>query len=101
MKYGVVLPQTEIGDDPEALRHYAQAVEELGYEYILAYDHVLGADTSHYKNWTGDTGNISERRSPGERKSLSRPIGNSFGRSLNVSGQKESLDSNMGFWNVL
>jgi len=53
VRYGAVLPQLEIGDDPEVLTHYAQAVEDLGYEYILAYDHVLGADTNHYKNWTG------------------------------------------------
>ena len=53
MRYGAVLPQLDIGDDPEVLKHYAQAVEDLGYEYILAYDHVLGADTSYHKNWTG------------------------------------------------
>jgi len=42
MHYGVVFPQTEIGDDPVAIRDYAQAAEELGYDYLLAYDHVLG-----------------------------------------------------------
>ena len=30
MKLGVVFPQTEIGDDPVALRDYAQAAEALG-----------------------------------------------------------------------
>lgn len=53
MRYGAVFPQTEIGDDPGAVRAYAQAVEEMGYEYLLAYDHVLGADTSVRSNWTG------------------------------------------------
>lgn len=33
MKYGVVFPQTEIGPDPIAVRDYAQAVEDLGYDY--------------------------------------------------------------------
>lgn len=44
MKFGVVFPQTEIGDDPIAIRDYAQTAEELGYAHILAYDHVLGAN---------------------------------------------------------
>lgn len=44
MQYGAVFPQTEIGADPVVVRDYAQAVEDLGYDYLLAYDHVLGAD---------------------------------------------------------
>ena len=44
MRWGAVFPQTEIGDDPGAVREFAQAAEELGYDYLLAYDHVLGAD---------------------------------------------------------
>ena len=44
MRYGAVFPQTEIGADPVVVRDYAQAVEDLGYDYLLAYDHVLGAD---------------------------------------------------------
>ena len=44
MKLGVVFPQTEIGADPAACRDFAQAVEELGYAHLLAFDHVLGAD---------------------------------------------------------
>ncbi|MFQ5856855.1 MAG: LLM class F420-dependent oxidoreductase [Anaerolineae bacterium] len=44
MKLGVVFPQTEISTDPAAIRDYAQAAEGLGYRYLLAYDHVLGAD---------------------------------------------------------
>lgn len=46
MQYGVVFPQTEIGDDPIVIRDYAQAAENLGYDYLLAYDHVLGGDPS-------------------------------------------------------
>ncbi|MGH2542851.1 MAG: LLM class F420-dependent oxidoreductase, partial [Ardenticatenaceae bacterium] len=30
MKIGVVFPQTEYGNDPSAIREYAQMVEELG-----------------------------------------------------------------------
>ena len=46
MQLGVVFPQTEIGADPGAVREFAQAAEELGYDHLLAYDHVLGADAS-------------------------------------------------------
>lgn len=44
MKIGVVFPQVEIGQDPGAIRDYAQAVEALGYTHVLAFDHVLGAN---------------------------------------------------------
>lgn len=43
MQLGVVFPQTEIGADPGAVRAYTQAVEGLGFEHLLVYDHVLGA----------------------------------------------------------
>jgi len=43
MKLGVVFPQTEIGNDPAAIRDYGQAAEQLGYTHVLAYEHVLGA----------------------------------------------------------
>ena len=44
MKLGVVFPQTEIGTEPAAIREYAQAAERAGYDHLLIYDHVLGAD---------------------------------------------------------
>ena len=53
MKLGVVFPQTEIGADPGAVREYALAVQDLGYNHLLVYDHVLGADPSHYQGWSG------------------------------------------------
>ncbi|HEX2362423.1 MAG TPA: hypothetical protein VHI11_10155 [Jiangellaceae bacterium] len=43
MQIGVVYPQTELGGDPAAVRRIGVAVEELGYDHLLAYDHVLGA----------------------------------------------------------
>jgi probable F420-dependent oxidoreductase len=43
MKIGVVYPQTELRGDPAAVGRLAQAVEELGFDHLLAYDHVLGA----------------------------------------------------------
>jgi probable F420-dependent oxidoreductase len=53
MQIGVVFPQTEIGNDPAAIRDYAQAVEAMGYTHILAYDHVLGASTVNRPDWSG------------------------------------------------
>jgi len=43
MRFGVVFPQTEIGTDPGAVRAFAQAAEDLGFDHVLVYDHVLGA----------------------------------------------------------
>ena len=43
MKIGAVFPTTEIGNDPVAIRDWAQAAEQLGYSHVLCYDHVLGA----------------------------------------------------------
>ena len=53
MKIGVVFPQTEFGNDPVALRDYAQTVEGLGYKHLLAYDHVLGANPDRPGGWSG------------------------------------------------
>ena len=53
MKLGVVFPQTEIGVEPDAIRAYVEAAEDLGYEHLLVYDHVLGADPTHRPGWSG------------------------------------------------
>lgn len=43
MEIGVIYPQAELGGDPEALRRFAQAAEELEYQHLVLYDHVIGA----------------------------------------------------------
>ena len=43
MKIGVVYPQTELGGDPQALHSIGMAVEKLGFNHLLMYDHVVGA----------------------------------------------------------
>ena len=43
MHVGVVYPQTELRGDPAAVRQIGRAAEDLGFDHILAYDHVLGA----------------------------------------------------------
>jgi probable F420-dependent oxidoreductase len=53
VKLGVVFPQTEIGADPAVIKDYAQAVEGLGYHYLLVYDHVLGANPDRPEGWQG------------------------------------------------
>jgi probable F420-dependent oxidoreductase len=53
VKIGAVFPQTEIGADSGAVREFAQAVQELGYDHLLAYDHVLGADVTARADWPG------------------------------------------------
>ena len=49
----MVFPQTELGGDVGAVRAYGQAVEELGYTHLLAYDHVVGADPAVHAGWNG------------------------------------------------
>ncbi len=53
MRIGVVIPQTELGSDPAVLRAYPQRVEELGFAHMLAYDHVVGADTTVHQGFQG------------------------------------------------
>jgi len=53
MHYGVVFPQTEFGNDSEKIKDYAQAAEALGYDYLLVYDHVLGAHSNREPRLTG------------------------------------------------
>jgi probable F420-dependent oxidoreductase len=43
LKFGAIFPTCEIGDDPAAIRDWAQTAEGLGYSHIVVYDHVLGA----------------------------------------------------------
>ncbi|MBM4414944.1 MAG: LLM class F420-dependent oxidoreductase [Chloroflexi bacterium] len=49
MRIGVVFPQTEIGPDPGVIRDFARGVEALSFDHLVAYDHVLGADPSHWQ----------------------------------------------------
>jgi probable F420-dependent oxidoreductase len=53
MKLGVIFPQTEIGPDLDVAARFVRAAEEAGYDYLVAYDHVVGADTSSRADWAG------------------------------------------------
>ncbi len=55
VKLGAVFPQTEVGADPHEIVRYARELESLGYDHIVAYDHVLGAhpDRPDGRPWRG------------------------------------------------
>src|SRR5580698_10757663 len=59
MQLGCSLPVGDIGTGPAVLRDYAQAAEGLGYHYLVAPDHVLGAnpDADHEGRRVGTTAN--------------------------------------------
>ena len=43
MQVGAVLSQGEVAQDVGALREYAQGVQELGYDFMVVSDHVVGS----------------------------------------------------------
>jgi probable F420-dependent oxidoreductase len=43
LQIGVVYPQIELRGDPDAVRRIGKGAEDLGFDHVLAYDHVLGA----------------------------------------------------------
>ena len=47
MHIGAVYPQIELRGDPAAVRAIGTGVEELGYDHLVVYDHVLGATHDH------------------------------------------------------
>lgn len=44
MELGVVYPQIELGGNPRAFEHFGRSVEQMGFEHLLMYDHVIGAE---------------------------------------------------------
>jgi probable F420-dependent oxidoreductase len=54
MRIGVVFPQTEIGANPADVADFARAAEDLGYDHLVVYDHVLGA-VPRGSEWLGYT----------------------------------------------
>jgi probable F420-dependent oxidoreductase len=52
MKLGVIYPSTEYSTDTDAVKEFAQAVDGAGFDQLVLYDHVLGADpTDRGKPW--------------------------------------------------
>jgi probable F420-dependent oxidoreductase len=52
MRVGAVFPHTEIEPDAAAVRAWAVAVAELGFDHVLAYDHVTGVDPAVHAGHT-------------------------------------------------
>jgi probable F420-dependent oxidoreductase len=48
-----VFPQTEIGDDVAVIREYALGAEKAGYDFLAAFDHVLGHRPVDPEGWRG------------------------------------------------
>jgi probable F420-dependent oxidoreductase len=53
MKIGVALPQTQIGTDAAVLRDFAQTAENIGYDHLAVYDHVVGVNPASRPDWKG------------------------------------------------
>jgi len=54
MRRGVVLPHKEIsGTAHGELASFCAALEDAGFDHLLIYDHVLGADTASRPGWKG------------------------------------------------
>ena len=60
MQLGASLPVAEIGTGPIVLRDYAQAAEGLGFDYLLAADHVLGNNPAATRLHSASTGVSSD-----------------------------------------
>jgi probable F420-dependent oxidoreductase len=44
MRLGAGFPTLDLGGDPAVIRYWAESVEALGFDHILAYEHVIGFD---------------------------------------------------------
>jgi len=53
MKLGFVFPQYEIPPEPQAIREIVQSAEGMGFDYVLPYEHVLGANPERPGGWHG------------------------------------------------
>ncbi len=53
MKIGVIYPQNETGGDPLAVSRIGLATEQLGFDHLVVYDHVLGATHDREPKLTG------------------------------------------------
>ncbi|MCB2075542.1 MAG: LLM class F420-dependent oxidoreductase [Novosphingobium sp.] len=53
MKIGAIFPHDTIEPDVGAIRTYTVAVEEMGFNHIISYDHVMGANAESRPGWQG------------------------------------------------
>ena len=71
MHYGVVFPQTEFGNDIQAIKDYAQTAEALGYDYpyndtcldmLNCPAYAASKDSDHLSQETADVTSMSHAR---------------------------------------
>lgn len=53
VKLLAVLPQLEIGADADVIARYAREIEEMGFDGVVVFDHVLGAHPDRPGGWSG------------------------------------------------
>jgi probable F420-dependent oxidoreductase len=53
VKIGAVFPQAAIAAAPDAVREYVAGVDELGFDHMLIFDTVVGADRARHPNLAG------------------------------------------------
>jgi probable F420-dependent oxidoreductase len=63
-RIGVVFPQTEFTGSADDLRRFATSIEDLGYQHLLVYDHVLGASTASRPGWSGAYSSVDPFQEP-------------------------------------
>ena len=61
MQIGVAYPTTEVAGDPRAIRAFCAAAEQLGYQHLMAFDHVV--KTPHENREPKLTGPYTEKHS--------------------------------------
>lgn len=52
MRLHAIFPQTEIGSDPVVVARFFREIEAMGFDGMVAYDHVLGAEPGR-PGWSG------------------------------------------------
>lgn len=53
MKIGAIFPHDTIEPDVGAIRAYAEAIEEMRFDHLMSYDHVIGANRASRPDWNG------------------------------------------------
>jgi len=53
MRLGVLVPHQGIGRDAGKARAFAEAVDDLEFDYVAAIEHIVGADPDRPAGWTG------------------------------------------------
>lgn len=77
-RLGAGYPERLLGEDTQALAHYLQVLEEIGYHHIGGSDHVVGAETAARPDWNPYFGKpmliTAESKAPPRRRGLARGL---------------------------